>query len=54
MGTSLFNDICQMIELDMQNNTDERERSQAIAEICNFNPELIKLCNKLEEIIYLE
>jgi len=43
-----------MIELDIENDTDPFERQRAIKEICNDNKDLIKLCNKLEEIITME
>lgn len=34
MGTDLYNTVYQMLELDMEEGTDAKERQQAINEIC--------------------
>ena len=54
MGTELFNQLYEMLELELQNDTDPIERQKLVKEICGGNKELINLCAKLEEIIFME
>ena len=54
MGSQLFAQLYEMLELEIQNETDPRERQQLVKEICGDNKEIIKLCQKLEEIIFME
>ena len=43
-----------MLELEIQEGTDPQARVEVVNEICHGKPELIKLCHKLEEIIFWE
>jgi hypothetical protein len=43
-----------MLELEIQADTDPRERNKRVKEICSGNKDLYKLCQKLEEIIFWE
>ena len=54
MGSQLFSQIYEMLSLEIENDSDPKERYNAIKEICSGKKELIKLCQKLEEIIFLE
>lgn len=54
IGKDLFNTLYEMLEIMIQDKTDHRERQKNIKDICNGNKELIKLCDKLEEIIFFE
>jgi hypothetical protein len=54
MGSKLFNQLYEMLELEIQNDTDPKARAELVKEICQGNSDLIKLCQKLEDIIYWE
>lgn len=43
-----------MLEIEVQDETDHKERWNKINEIVDGNQELVMYCRKLEEIIYLE
>jgi len=53
-GKDLFNYLYDMLELEIQNDTDPKVRQQLVYDICEGNKELMNLCQKLEEIIYWE
>ena len=53
-GKDLFNQLYDMLELEIQNDTDPKVRQQLVYDICEGNKELMNLCQKLEEIIYWE
>lgn len=54
MGSKLFGELYEMLELGIQNDLDPKERQEMVKEICGDNQEIIKLCQKLEEIIFME
>ena len=54
MGSKLFSQLYEMLELELQQETDPLDRQQMVKEICGGNKELISLCQKLEEIIFME
>jgi len=54
LGTKFFNELYEMLELEIQNETDPEERKTIISEICKGKPELIEMCHKLEEIIFMQ
>jgi hypothetical protein len=53
-GEGLFDQLYDMLELEIQNDTDPESRQALVRGICEGNPELMSLCQKLEEIIYWE
>ena len=54
MGSEMFNQLYEMIGMELEEGTDNKERMKLYHETCNGKPELIKLCQKLEEIIFCE
>jgi hypothetical protein len=54
LGAKFFNELYELLELEIQNETDPKERQATIYEICKGKKELIELCSKLEQIIFLE
>jgi len=43
-----------MLELEIQEGSDPKQRQRRIRDIVEDNPVLLKLCSKLEEIIFWE
>jgi len=54
MGKNLFNQLYEMLEMEIQEASDPKARQSIVNDICQGNKELIKLCQKLEEIIFWE
>lgn len=54
LGSDLFRKLYEMLEIEVQDETDHKERWNKINEIVDGNQELVMYCRKLEEIIYLE
>jgi hypothetical protein len=54
MGKELFAQLYELLEMEMQVGTDHNEMQKMIKKIVGGKPELIKLCENLEEIIYWE
>ena len=43
-GKDLFNQLYDMLELEIQNDTDPKVRQQLVYDICEGNKELMNLC----------
>ena len=54
LGRELFDQIYEQLSLEIQQDTPAEERAQSIRDICEGSEDLIKLCQKLEEIIFIE
>ena len=54
MGSHLFNQMHEMLTLEIENDSDPKVRAELIKEITNGNKQMIQLCQKLEEIIFME
>lgn len=54
LGRELFDQIYEQLSLEIQQDTPAEERAQSIRDICEGSEDLIKLCSKLEEIIFIE
>ena len=44
----------EMLTLEIENDSDPKVRAELIKEITNGNKQMIQLCQKLEEIIFME